>query len=338
MPNVITFQQAIDMAERTKHVLLGNGFSRACQNDIFSYDALFDQASFAGLSPMARSAFTALNTTDFEVVIRALRQAAMLAVVYLEDNPALAVRLKADADGLREVLARTIAASHPDRPADIEENRYAACRTFLRNFGRVYTLNYDLLLYWALMQEEIEPQLEFDDGFRNPDDGPAEYVTWDVQKTDKQNIYFMHGGLHIFDAGSELQKFTWCNTGMALIDQIREALATNRFPVFVAEGTADSKLDKIQHSGFLSRGFRSFSAIGGSLFIFGLSFGESDEHILRLLDKGKVKRAFISLHGDPNSEGNARIVRRAELMVARRPPKRPLTLHFFDANSARVWG
>ncbi len=337
-PQVITFQQALERATETRHVLLGNGFSRACQDDIFSYEALFNQAHFEGLSHAARNAFGALNTTDFEVVIRALRQAALLAEVYQENNPELAQRLNADADGLRELLATTIAASHPDRPADISNEQYAACREFLSNFKRIYTVNYDLLLYWALMQEEIEPEIEFDDGFREPEEGPTDYVTWDVQKTDKQNIFYLHGGLHIFDAGPELQKFTWCNTGIALIEQIREALETNRFPLFVAEGSHGSKLDRIQHSGFLNRAYRSFAAIGGSLFVFGLSFGEADEHILRLLDNGKTRQAFVSLHGDPNSEGNARIVHRAELMTTRRPAKRPLAVEFFDADSAQAWG
>jgi hypothetical protein len=64
-------------------------------------------------------------------------------------------------------------------------------------------VNYDLLLYWALMQREMPPSIDFDDGFREPDDGPAEYVTWDVQKTGEQNVFYLHGGLHIFDAGSD---------------------------------------------------------------------------------------------------------------------------------------
>ncbi len=338
MPDVITFEQAIARTTASRHVLLGNGFSRACRDDIFSYDALFDRANFAGRSPTVRGAFEALQTSDFEVVIRALKLTAALARIYFEDHPELTVRLEADANALQELLAQTIATSHPDRPVDISEESYAACRRFLSCFKRIYTVNYDLLLYWALMHGEIPPSIEFDDGFRQPDDGPAEYVTWDVQKTDQQNVFYLHGALHIFDAGPELQKFTWSNTGIALIDQIREALETNRFPLFVAEGSHDSKLDRIQHSGFLNRAFRSFAAIAGSLFVFGLSFGDSDEHILKLLDTGKVSRVFISLHGDPNSESNARIVQRAELMRERRPVRRPLSIEFFSAESARVWG
>lgn len=338
MPTVITYQQALERAVGTKHVLLGNGFSRAYRNDIFSYDALFNQANFSGLSAAARAAFAALNTTDFEVVIRALKQTALLAAVYVREDPALVTALNADADGLRELLASTIAASHPDRPSSITTSQYEACRGFLASFKSIYTVNYDLLLYWALMQEEIPPPVRFDDGFRQPDDGPAEYVTWDVQKTGRQNIFYLHGALHIFDAGPELQKFTWSNTGIALIEQIREALRTNRFPLFVAEGSHESKLERIQHSGFLNRAYRSFAAIGGSLFIFGLSFGAGDEHLLRLLDAGKEQQLFVSLHGNPDSEGNTRIVQRVEVMRAHRPTKWALDAQYFDADSASVWG
>jgi Domain of unknown function (DUF4917) len=321
-----------------RHLLLGNGFSRACRNDIFAYDALFERANFEGLSQTARAAFIALQTKDFELVMRALRQASLLLEVYLQADHRLVGSLREDASSLRDLLARTIASSHPDRPNAISDEQYAACRSFLYHFSDFYTVNYDLLLYWTLMQKEIEPTLKFDDGFRQPDDEPAEYVTWDVQKTGAQNLHYLHGGLHIFDAGSEVQKFTWSNTGIALVEQIREALATNRFPIFVAEGTPESKLDRIQHSGFLNRAFRSFGSIGGSLFVFGLSFSETDEHLLKLLDHGKVSNLFVSLHGDPDSENNARIVQRTEVAKARRTDRHPLTVQFFSAESTHVWG
>jgi hypothetical protein len=67
MVELLTFQDALARAPANKqpHLLLGNGFSRACRNDIFAYDALFDRADFNRLSPSARQAFEALETTDF---------------------------------------------------------------------------------------------------------------------------------------------------------------------------------------------------------------------------------------------------------------------------------
>ena len=49
---ILDFNTAVARAHHDGHVhaLLGNGFSRACRDDIFSYGALFDRADFEGLA------------------------------------------------------------------------------------------------------------------------------------------------------------------------------------------------------------------------------------------------------------------------------------------------
>ena len=265
MPTVLAFDVALRrVSENHCRLLLGNGFSRACRNDIFAYDALFNRANFLRLSPPAQKAFEALGTTDFEVVMSALRNAAILVSLYGSEVAPLRRQLEQDAEALKEVLVSAIADSHPARPGDIPLAGYRAARTFLSNFDSIYTVNYDLLLYWALMQDELPPpDLQGDDGFRTPESGKAEYVTWEIENTSSQTVFYLHGALHIFDAGAELQKYTWVNTGIALIDQIREALNRNYYPLFVAEGESRQKLARIKHSDYLSRSYRSFAQIGG---------------------------------------------------------------------------
>jgi hypothetical protein len=340
MPEVVSFQQAIQRSPDEKHrkVLLGNGFSRACKDDIFSYGALYKKADFKNLSPSAREAFHALGTADFEIVIKALRQTALLARVYVQDRPDLLGTLVRDANGLRDLLVSTIAQNHPARPQDIAPERYQACRTFLDKFKCVYTLNYDLLLYWALMQDELPPMesLDFQDGFRKPE-ADADYVTWDTANSYMQTIHYMHGALHIFDAGSQLQKYTWCNTQVALIDQIKAALDVNQFPLFVAEDTDAAKMERIMHSAYLGKSKSSFEKIGHDLFVFGFAFGESDEHILRLIGANKVKQLFVSLYGNPESDANKKIIERVESIKSRRT-RQKLETYYFDAMSAHVWG
>jgi hypothetical protein len=338
---LMSFEEALQSAdadEKRPHVLLGNGFSRACRNDIFAYDALFERADFQNLSIHARQAFEALGTTDFEITMRALRSASALVALYEPSHSALTQRLRDDAAGLREVLVEAIAGSHPDFPSTIADEAYAACKAFLANFDRIFTLNYDLLLYWTLMQHEIEPDVPCDDGFRKPDTEDADYVTWEPENTHFQNVYYLHGGLHLFDAGTELQKYTWVNTGVRLIEQIRNALAGNLYPLFVAEGDSDQKLNRIRHNAYLSKAERSLLSLGGTVFIYGHSLAENDQHIFRALSKSKVKRLLISLYGDPTSETNRRVRARAASLVALRPTKKPLEVSFFSAESATVWG
>jgi hypothetical protein len=318
--------------------LLGNGFSRACRDDIFAYGALFDRADFGRLSANAKRAFEKLQTTDFEVVIRALRNAAILCELYNGKKDALSRQLRDDADGLREVLAAAVAHSHPARPNDISDEEYQACRRFLVHFDKIYTLNYDLLLYWTVMHEELEPKVQADDGFRSPEEQDVDYVTWEIGNTNKQNIHYLHGALHLFDAGSELKKYTWSRTGIALIDQIRASLAEDMYPLVVAEGEARQKKAKIDHSNYLSRSFRSFGAIGGSLFVHGFSMGESDSHLVKLIAKGKLSELYVGLHGDPKSKANSRIVETVVQLPNARPKKSPLSYTFYESASANVWG
>ena len=338
MAEILSFEEALGCAENQPHVLLGNGFSLAWRHDIFSYASLFEGADFRNLSESAKAAFDVLKTTDFEVVMRALSNAATLVELYASRANRLIDLLRRDAEGLREVLVTAIAANHPARPSDVTPAQYVACRRFLSYFKRIYTLNYDLLLYWAIMQEELEPIVSSDDGFRTPESGEAEYVTWEVEKTDHQNVFYLHGALHVFDAGSELQKFTWINTGIPLIDQIRDALQRGLYPLFVAEGASDQKLARIKHSDYLSRGYRSFAKIGGTLFIYGHSLAENDDHLIGLITVNKVSELFVSIFGDPHSDENIALISKAENLARERPRRNKLKVWFYRAESARVWG
>lgn len=341
METVLSFDQALETAKgyNRRHLLTGNGFSIACRPEIFVYGKLFEQADFSRLSPSAREAFGALDTMDFERVIKALRDATKLVHLYTGDAAARQ-KMDEDADGLRDVLVRTIANNHPEMPSNLTESEYVACRKFLANFNTIYTLNYDLLLYWTVMHTTEGAAPTSDDGFRkSEDDYTAAYVVWEADQSHGQNIWYLHGALHVFDAGTEVQKYTWVNTGVRLVEQIRDALNREYYPLFVAEGTSKEKLTRIRHSDYLAKAYRSFSSIQGALFIYGHSLAANDEHYLKVIERGRIEHVFVGLHGDQAKLGNKLIIRRAKQMVERRKSlNRPLAVSFFDSGSAKVWG
>lgn len=340
MYKLLTFQEALELSSdcTKRHLLTGNGFSIACRNNIFRYDSLFDQADFAKLNVNVKKVFEILNTKDFEIVMRSLNNASKILKVYSPDNVSLITQIDNDASELKNVLINAIANSHPDNPSEILETEYQYCKQFLRHFSNYYTLNYDLLLYWTFMHFQEIQELNSDDGFRTPDDGKTDYVSWDIEKTDGQNLFYLHGALHVFDAGSELQKYTWVNTGVRLIEQIRDALDTDLFPVFVSEGSSLEKVEKIMHSSYLSRGLRSFGHIGGCLFIYGHSLAINDSHILNLIPKSKIQKLFISLYGAIDSISNSKIIEDAQAIVAKRKGTKKIELFFYDSETAHVWG
>lgn len=318
--------------------MLGNGFSMALFPEIFGYGSLAERANFENDVPVKRL-FNALGTSDFEAVLKSLESAQVVGAAYNLDAAQIQ-KFRDDAALVKDKLVQAIAGSHPALPSDITEEQYKRCRTFLGNFDNIYTVNYDLLLYWALMHKiEGEPDLPADDGFRSsPDEPDAEYVTWESHHS--ATVHFLHGALHLFDSGATLRKYTWVRTGVRLMEQIRAALDQDLFPLFVAEGSSKKKIERILHHGYLHRGFRSFESITGALFVYGHSLADNDDHFFDLLKRrtSRIVQLFVSIHGDLASEANQRIIRKAKALAdARQNFRKALDLHFYDSASARVW-
>lgn len=338
----MTFDAALaEAGEITEqpHLLLGNGFSISCRPNAFTYGALLNEATFDDADGDMTSVFSLLGTTDFERVIEMLRLAAALVDEY-EPGSSIGTRLRHDAEVVREALAVTLAARHPDLPFDITTAEYTAARTFLSHFKNVYTLNYDMLLYWAVMQD-LDPPVATNDGFGAGNDPAADYVVWEPYLDFRQQrLFFLHGGLHLYDSGHEISKITWSRTGIPLVEQIRDALAANQYPLIVTEGTSREKEAKILHNAYLNHALRSFAKIQKVLFIHGHSLAPNDQHIFRRIEEGRLDRLYVSLFGNPNSDSNRQVIERANWMATNRSNvgDRPLVVRFYDAQTARAWG
>jgi hypothetical protein len=356
---LISYQEALKQATSftKKHLLLGNGFSIACIPSIFIYSSLYEQADFSSM-PQVKLLFEKLNTRDFELVINALNYGSIALHAYDEKDEATSNLMSDHSKRLKELLIETIAENHPEFPKEIEETKIEACSHFLSSFlncgGRIYSLNYDLLLYWTLMYAyekkliEVEPNDGFgrDSSYDNGEVTYSNYITWQGESSaHSQNIHYLHGALHVFDKGAEIEKFTWIDTGKPLIEQTREALSQNRFPVFVAEGDSKKKMEKITHSGYLYHSYKSFSSIMKTsskktsvcLFTYGVSFSENDSHITKKISDGNVNHLFVGIYGDINSNSN-KVIFEAVDKLKRKRRYGTLEVTYYDSASANVWG
>lgn len=75
-----------------------------------------------------------------------------------------------------------------------------------------------------------------------------------------------------------------------------------------------------------------------TIFIFGHSLNDSDEHILKFIKRGKVSRVFISVYKDPTLGYDEKVIQKAKLLGTQRKNKHPLEVILYDAQSANVWG
>lgn len=110
------------------------------------------------------------------------------------------------------------------------------------------------------------------------------------------------------------------------------------FPIFVAEGSSEQKLTRIRHNGYLARAERSLLSIGGALFVYGMSFGPQDDHVLRAIRHSKVSRVWIGIYGDPGSASNRGLMERVAADLGRRRRGKPPIVNYYEAKSAAAWG
>lgn len=319
-----TFQEAITSVQHVpnKSILLGNGFSQAWDNTIFNYQSLFAAANFGAHDAEIRAIFDRFETYDFEKITKSLLEAANIIELYHGDND-LVESIKVDAESLKDSLLSAIAQTHPSRPSDISATQYSAVRIFLSQFGNIFSLNYDLLMYWARNQNDITPaDFRTDDGFRAGG-------IW--QGYDTQQIFFLHGGLHIFDTPNKVRKHTYTTRDVAIIDQVRVNLTANKFPLFVSEPTWQKKLERILHNQYLSFCYQALKEKDGALFIYGHSCDENDKHIFDQIRAGMFSHVLVSIFGDPDSDQNQRVKANARTFIGEN------RVAFYSAESTPIW-
>lgn len=336
-PKILTFQECLQISEQAtgnRHLMLGNGFSCSLFPNIFNYKALAERIN----SNQVKSLFSVLKTNDFEDVMRRITNALVISQLYPEGSE-LSIKLERDLEELKTTLIDVITQSHPANPQAITEEQYQSCYQFLKHFGkgRKYSFNYDLILYWIYMHflGNKDMRLSCDDGFRYPQDDIS-IVQWRIGRERNQNLFYLHGAMHIFNDGiGNYEKYTWINSGQSISGQVRESIDSQKYPVFISEGTTQQKLLRIMENTYLGRAFASLKSIGGSLFIFGHSLRDEDDHIFNFInEESKVLKIFISLFGDADSPGNQKIINKVQGWKIKFKDKE---YYFYNACSAKVW-
>lgn len=275
-------------------LLIGNGASIAVDRS-FGYGALLDEARRLRLfTPDVEALFGSFNTNDFELVLRLVWHATKVNSV-LEIND---VRTRQVYQDVRRALIETVRAVHPLH--NEVATRIPSMYRFLKQFGTVLSLNYDLLVYWTMtygLDVDDGHQLKdcfvdgvFDDNwarFRNP--------IWGGRATTL--VFYPHGNLalcrNVVNRESKIH-----GQGAMLLQVILDAWESGRYvPLFVSEGTAAQKLSSIQNSYYLSTVYREvIPTLSESLTIFGWGMGEQEEHLLRRLHLSGVRRVACSVY------------------------------------------
>lgn len=328
-------------SKRPFHVLLGNGFSVAYAPTIFSYNALYDFVDKLDDDDL-KKILSVIETKNFEIVMQHLDQFAALVGAF-GGYADLKKRVDAASAKLKSSLLDAVKALHPEHVFKVSEEQSQACARFLKTFlgtgGSIYSTNYDLLLYWVLMRNEVEGHI---DGcgreLLNPDEvekGEEEdwsELLWSKHR-DRQNVFYLHGALQFFDTGVSIVKEEY-DVYNHLLQKITNRMNGGEYPIFVTAGDGRQKLTHIRHNRYLTYCFDKLCEAQGSIVTFGFRFGDQDEHIVDAINAAarrhpneKLWSAYIGVYSDSDREHIEQIAHKFRCKV-----------RIFDATTANVWG
>ena len=335
---LMTFDEVMKVC-KNPYLLLGNGFSIAYNPERFSFTTLLESAvknKIITKEGEVYKVFQELATADFESVMRSLESATKIVGVY-GGSKSMQAKIQKDSENLKEYLVKIITNNHPAKSTDLTNDEKDACLTFIASFKAIYTLNYDLLIYWATMHSQSHAS---DDGFGNTEDSLYEgYVVYKNSSAYKMNMHYLHGALHYFDADDEIIKKTYVNTDVPLVTQTKESLDEGKYPIFISEGTSEQKMTKILHSAYLNHCYKSLKNIGGKnkpdIVVFGASLKESDKHILDALLQSKITNIY---YGVSSTEGGEHMAIALDEYNAKTIKERQKNLILFDYRTVNVWG
>ena len=335
---------ALAKKKRTAHLLLGNVFSMAYDSSIFSYNALFDFVASLK-DPLLAGVLGAMKTKNFELMMEQLDAFSVLLDVFGGDQ-ALKAKVQAAHDGLRRSLIDAIKSLHPEHVFKVPDEKSESCAKFVNRFletgGSVFTSNYDLLLYWVLMRQGIPNACDgFGRELLNPVEveSKAEEADWSVLRWGpnraRQNIFYVHGSLPLFDTGTDVEKEQYDQAGY-LLENISARINADDYPVFVTAGTGEEKLAQIRANPYLADCYDHLSRVDGSIVTFGFAFGESDLHIVEALNRAthfpskdvpKLWSVYIGVFSDADKE---RATALEKLLHAK--------VNTYNAQTSGIWG
>lgn len=279
-------------------LLLGNGFSLNLA-DVFGYDSLFDRF-LKNSDPNDDRVLRAFNTTNFEFILGDLGIASRVnSLMKLPFAPANEL-----ANRVREGLIKTIEQSHP-RKASIDWPRLESIAGDLAQFGDIFTLNYDALLYHIIMicKDRWVPgskSSRYNDYFWKAIS--PEYLQFmDFQNISPyQHVYYLHGALFLFkvlfpETLLELDVKLRTTDASELLDAIASEIRSGTLPLFVSEGRAEEKQRAIARSDYLRFANEALTEKRERLVIYGASLGRQDKHIADAVRRS-TKKAAIALY------------------------------------------
>lgn len=309
----------VETENQWNSIVLGNGFSVNIHNG-FNYANLYDEARF---SESTKNLFEEFNTWNFELVLETLRDAQRVgSVLGIEQDSINDHYLD-----VQNALFRAVENRHIDW-GDFSDRAEKVIAESLIKYQKVFTTNYDLCLYWAIVdQQQTHSTKDFFWGIDGTFDPGDVLVPGAVHYS---QIFYLHGGLHLWES-MDGRVGKWRSKKEGSLSNVTSKYESgnypDRHPLFVSEGKSEEKLAKILQSDYLRFCYNNLKNNSGNCVILGMSLGESDSHIVEAIRSSASQNLAVGIYNDGDIDSTNRKIRDME---GKFPNK---NLVFFDSST-----
>jgi Domain of unknown function (DUF4917) len=305
-------------------ILLGNGSSCAIWEK-FGYSSLFEQAKSKEkianpLSLEDIKVFDSLDTKNFELILSSLSQTAEISKIFRKDSTVFDEHYEHIKTALGEAVRSVHIPWHEITNSDV----LPKIRQELRNYKWIFSTNYDLLVYWAIMSENNGAGFkDYFWGFG----GSGARDSFDKFDTDVKDIHtrvlYLHGALHLKRDPVTAQTSKIANSDGGTILEVLEV------PLFITEGSSKDKMRAIRESDYLGFAYDQLMLQKESLVIFGHSLDAKDDHLIKAIGRNMPKKIAVSIRSSNNEDYilERKVIIRNKFLTGKFRPE----IFFFDA-------
>ena len=156
--------------------------------------------------------------------------------------------------------------------------------------------DYDSKRAEIISNKEDGLEINFTDGFLN--NSETKKLEWSEQN--EQNAFFLHGAFHILEKGGKIIKIKADDTN-TMLSNIKKEWVEGYDSLTVLESEHKNKIQEIDASDYLKYCFTQFKSINGILVTFGVSFLDSDNHIIDAINSNpNLEKIFIGCYDNPS--------------------------------------
>ena len=146
------------------------------------------------------------------------------------------------------------------------------------------------------------------------------------QEDINQNLFYLHGALHIYQDTSEIKKISVGRLD-TLKSRIIERIDESK-PLDIIFKSTD-KIKDINNNQYMKSALEQLKKITGNIYLYGVSLSENDNHIWDAInDNGKITQVYVSVSSNGNGNSDLKMAN-----AKQRLPKKKNLITLFDSGS-----